>query len=164
MSKIYWVCRRTMVAFNSGGSANPVLPPHLIPARMHGFWSQRRASDPFNSTNSRSSSTTPTTQHQSGETEPWQSMADLMRTSASVTAGAAGATRPAAELHAALTDGQSIDNYLRTASLPHVPTQPLIVNGLKPPAETPAMANPRKWAVLRLLSPKPPSAPCYTLL
>lgn len=79
-------------------------------------------------------------------------MADLMRSNASTTAaGNAEAAAKAAHLNAALLGAQSLDSmaYLRTASLPHVPTQPLTAAGLTasgvvPPAETPAMANPRE--------------------
>ena len=134
-----------MVAFNPGGIPNPLLPGHLIPARLHGHHHQRRASDPFNP-KSRSSSTTPTIQSTTADAEQWQSMADLMRSNASTTAAA-----NAAHLNAALLGAQSLDSmaYLRTASLPHVPTQPLTAVGLTasgviPPAETPAMANPRE--------------------
>ena len=130
------------MAFNPGGIPNPLLPAHLIPARLHGSH-QRRASDPFNPTlYSRSNSSTPTAQANPPDTEQWQSMADLMRTGAAAAAGA----RVAGEPSAGLAGAQSLDSmgYLRTASLPHVPTQPLTAIGLIPPVETPAMTNPRE--------------------
>lgn len=131
------------MAFNPGGIPNPLLPAHLIPARLHGSH-QRRASDPFNPTlYSRANSSTPTAQPNPPDTEQWQSMADLMRTSA---AAAAASARPDGEANAGLIGAQSLDSmaYLRTASLPHVPTQPLTATGLIPPVETPAMTNPRE--------------------
>ena len=124
-----------MVAFNSGGNPNPhpQLPGQLIGSRVHG---QRRASA------SHSRSSTPTPHTTAADSEPWQSMADLMRKpQAKATLGTA------AELNAALPGGaQPLDagGYGRTASLPHVPTQPLLPTDLLPPSALPANHNPRK--------------------
>lgn len=124
-----------MMAFAPGGSPppNPFLPGSLIGARL-GFHN-RRASDPFSCSGSRSSSSTIP-----GKNPESQSLAGMMAAKSNM-----GGVRSSADLTMGPASSYaSVLGYLRTASLPHVPTQPALVPGLSQQTETPAMANPRE--------------------
>jgi len=126
------------MAFSPEGSQPqaPFLPGSLVDARL-GFH-MCKASEPFSGSGSRSSSSTHTGP---GKSSDPQSLASL--TPAKSNTG--GLLRPSAELGlgAASSPGSAL-GYLRTSSLPHVPTHPLLAPGLSPQSETPAMANPRE--------------------
>ena len=124
------------MAFAPGGSQppSPFLPGSLISTRL-GFHGQRRASDPFSpSSGSRSSSSTHTGQTKSPE---YSSLASMMAAKIDM-----AGVRMSADATQGIASHQAL-GYLRTASLPHVPTQAL-APGLMQQVETPAMANPRK--------------------
>lgn len=128
------------MAFSAQGgsqSAFPFLPGSLIGARL-GFSGHRRASDPFTaSLASRPSSSSPTAHSRSPETQQWQSPFGV--TAAKTTMAG---MKTAADASQGFASNQALA-YLRTASLPHVPTQPQLAAGLMH-VETPAMSNPRK--------------------
>ena len=137
---VHLLCRRTMMAFSPGGGQpiTPFLPGSLISARL-GFTGQRRASDPFNPPSvSRSSSSTPTTQVKTPESLQGQSISTLNATKA-ITTG----IKSSLDSTQGIASNQALD-YLRTASLPHVPTQPQLALGLLQQFQTPAMSNPRE--------------------
>ncbi|KAL3161919.1 hypothetical protein ABBQ38_009004 [Trebouxia sp. C0009 RCD-2024] len=141
----YWhslVYKRTMMAFSPEGTQplTPFLPGSLVDARL-GFH-MCKASDPFSGSGSRSSSSTHTGP---GKSSDPQSLASLTPAKSNT-----GAPRPSADvaLGAASSPGSAL-GYLRTASLPHVPTQPLLAPGLSQQSETPAMAHPRSKGLNR---------------
>ena len=135
-------CRRTMMAFSAQAGSQPVLPflhGSLIGPRL-GFSGHRRASDPFSASSaSRSSSSTPTTAHnRSPESQQWQSPFAVTAAKATM-----AGIKSAADASQGIASNQAL-GYLRTASLPHVPTQPQLAAGLLQHEQTPAMSNPRK--------------------
>ena len=116
-------CRRTMMAFaggpGGGQPVSPMLPGTLINARLV-FTGQRRASDPFSpSSVSRSSSSTPTVQNRSPESQAWPSISSLAGAKASL-----AGFKVAAD--SALSQGIGSNQTLAypMASLPHYPTHP----------------------------------------
>ena len=137
-----------MMAFSSGGSQppSPFLPGSLIGARLGCH--NRRASDPFSCSGSRSSSSTHTIPGKNPES---QSLAGMLAAKSN-----RGGVRSSADLTAGpALSSASVLGYLRTASLPHVPTQPSLVPGMSQQTETPAMANPREskqWVALTCTS------------
>ena len=144
--KHHWCvpCRRTMMAFSSGGSQppSPFLPGSLIGARL-GFHN-RRASDPFSGSGSRSSSSSHTVPGRNPEPQSLSGIVAAKSNRGGVKSSADLAMGPA-------LSSASVLGYLRTASLPHVPTQPSLVPSLSQHTETPAMANPREstqWLAL----------------
>ncbi len=129
------------MAFSAQGCSQPVspfLPGSLIGARL-GFSGHRRASDPFSASSvSRSSSSTPTAHNRSPESQQWQSPLSVTAAKATI-----AGIKSAADASQGIACNQAL-GYLRTASLPHVPTQPQLAAGLMQHMETPAMSNPRK--------------------
>lgn len=123
------------MAFSPNGSQppSPFLPGSLIGARL-GLHMQRRASDPFSpSSGSMSSSSTHTVQ---GKSPEHQSLASMMAAKINM-----AGVKTSADATQGIASQQAL-GYLRTASLPHVPTQPLLASGFLQQVETPAMTNP----------------------
>lgn len=131
------------MAFSQGGNqpVAPFLPGSLIGTRL-GFSGQRRASDPFSPASvSRSSSSTPTTHNRSPESQQWQGASGVAAAKANMVGFNSAPGSPQG-----IASNQAL-GYLRTASLPHVPTQ--LAAGMLPLLETPATSNHRKlWPVM----------------
>lgn len=133
------------MAFSPEGAhpLTPFLPGSLVDARL-GFH-MCKASDPFSGSGSRSSSST--------HTGPGKSPDHRSQASLTAAKSNTGSLRPSADvaLGAASPPGSAL-GYLRTASLPQVPTQALLPPAVSQQSEPPAAASPRESPPVRTVT------------